>query len=149
MILFLDFDGVLHPQHDNEPTPADEIFCHLPRFETVMRDFPLVQIVITSMWRYQFSLEELKARFSPDIAERIIGTTRLTDRTNDSYLPARREWEILDWLADSKNKNTPWLALDDAAWQFDQHKDQLVPCIGYVGLDEAAEIRIREALATP
>lgn|GEM_PF-6444307 len=36
MILFLDFDGVLHPTHDGEPTPANEVFCHLPRFESVL-----------------------------------------------------------------------------------------------------------------
>lgn len=146
MILFLDFDGVLHPQHNGEPTPEEDVFCHLPRFEAVMRDFPRVQIVITSMWRYDFSLDKLKAKFSPDIAERIIGTTRLTDRTNDTYLPARREREILDWLADSGCETTPWLALDNAAWQFVQHKDQLVPCAWYVGLNEATEIRLREAL---
>ena len=56
MILFLDFDGVLHPlhdnvptpeNHDNVPTPADQLFCYLPRFEAVMRDFPMVKIVIS------------------------------------------------------------------------------------------------------
>ena len=146
MILFLDFDGVLHPEHMGEPTPADVIFCHLPRFEAVMRDFQAVKIVISSMWRYDFSLDELKARFSPDIAVRIIGTTRLSDRTDDTYLPARREKEILDWLAGSGYEATPWLALDDAVWQFDRHLNQLVPCTWYVGLDETAEARLRDAL---
>lgn len=146
MILFLDFDGVLHPEHMGEPTPADEIFCHLPRFEAVMRDFPSVKIVIASMWRYDFSLDKLKAKFSPDIAARIIGMTRLRDRMEDTYLPARREKEILDWLADSEYETAPWLALDDAAWQFDRYKDQLVSCTWYIGLDEAAELRLRESL---
>ena len=146
MILFLDFDGVLHPEHMGEPTPSDVIFCHLPRFEAVMRDFSAVKIVISSMWRYDFSLDELKARFSPDIAMRIIGTTRLADRTNDTYLPARREKEILAWLVDSGNETSPWLALDDAAWQFDLHLTKLVRCTWYIGLDEAAELRLREAL---
>lgn len=147
MILFLDFDGVLHPQHDGEPTPAAELFCHLPRFEAVMRDFSTVKIVITSMWRYDFSLDELKAKFSPDIAVRIIGTTRLTDRTDGSYLPARREREILDWLAASKLETCQWLALDDSVWQFDQHKKHLVSCSWYIGMDESVEIRLRAELA--
>jgi len=116
MILFLDFDGVLHPEHDGEPTPADQAFCHLPQFEAVMRDFPLVEIVISSMWRYQFSLDELRARFSPDIAVRIIGKTALTERIADKYLPARREGEILDWLAATGCTDSPWVALDDAVW---------------------------------
>ena len=145
-IIFLDIDGVLHPEHIDEPTPVDEVFCHLPRFEAVMRDFPAVRIVISSMWRYDFSLDELKARFSPDIAARIIGTTPLTDRTDITYLPARRENEILDWLADSGCEATPWLALDDAVWQFDQHVNRLVPCTWYIGLDDKAALKLREAL---
>lgn len=67
MLLFLDFDGVLHPQYDGEPTPVSELFCHLPRFESILQDFPSVEIVISSTWRNQFTLEELRSRFSPDI----------------------------------------------------------------------------------
>jgi hypothetical protein len=48
MILFLDFDGVLHPEYDGQAAPADVVFCHLPRFEAVMRDHPEVEIVISS-----------------------------------------------------------------------------------------------------
>lgn len=96
MILFLDFDGVLHPEYDGQATPADIVFCHLPRFEGVMRDYPKVEIVISSMWREQFPLAALRARFSPDIAARSIGTTPVTPRIDVQYLPARRETEILD-----------------------------------------------------
>ena len=49
MILFLDFDGVLHP----EPCDEDgEPFCNLPALEAILRDFPAVEIVISSMWRF-------------------------------------------------------------------------------------------------
>ena len=47
--MFLDFDGVLHPEYDGQATPADIVFCHLPRFEGVMRDYPKVEIVIRAM----------------------------------------------------------------------------------------------------
>lgn len=147
MILFLDFDGVLHPQHDGEPTPEDRVFCHLHRFETIMRDFPMVEIVISSMWRYQFSLDELRARFSPDIADRIIDATPQTERTEGEYLPARREGEILDWLAAAGREGSPWIAIDDAAWQFQQHRDKLVACTWYVGMDDTTETQLRAALA--
>ncbi|MHB8165307.1 MAG: HAD domain-containing protein [Sulfuricella sp.] len=145
-IIFLDFDGVLHPEYDGEPTPADRVFCHLPRFEAVMRDFPLVEIVISSMWRHQFTLDQLRARFSPDIAARIIGATSETDRIDGQYLPARREGEILEWLAATGRKNAPWIALDDAAWQFQQHRERIVASIGYIGLDDGVETRLRAAL---
>lgn len=148
MILFLDFDGVLHPEHDGEPTPTDLVFCHLPRFEAVMRDFPAVEIVISSMWRYEFTLPQLRARFSPDIARRIIDTTPLTERIDGKYLPARREGEILDWLAATGRENVPWVALDDATWQFHQYRDRVVACTWYVGLDDATTTKLRDALAS-
>ena len=96
MILFLDFDGVLHPEYDRQAAPADVAFCHLPRFEAVMCDHPEVEIVISSTWREQFPLDDLRARFSPDIAARIVGATPITPRIDGKYLPARREGEILD-----------------------------------------------------
>jgi hypothetical protein len=147
MILFLDFDGVLHPEHDGEPTPAKRVFCHLPRFEAVMRDFPAVEIVISSMWREQFSLDALRARFSPDIAARIIGATPLTPRVDGKYMPARREGEILDWLTAAGRTHEPWLAMDDATWQFQQHRDRLIACTWYGGMDDTAEATLRAKLA--
>lgn len=37
MILFLDFDGVLHPQYEDQPVPSDVVFCHLTRFTWSLR----------------------------------------------------------------------------------------------------------------
>ena len=111
-----------------------------------MRDFPDVEIIISSMWRYQFTIDQLRARFSPDIATRIIDTTPQTERVGGNYLPARREREILDWLVASGREDVSWIALDDAAWQFQQHRDRLVACTWYVGLDDAAGARLRSAL---
>jgi len=145
-ILFLDFDGVLHPQHDGEPTPVGRIFCHLPRFELVMRDFPYVRIVVSSTWRHQFTLDQLRARFSPDIAVRIIGVTPGVERVEGQYLPTQREDEILKWLTQNEGEDVQWVALDDAEWQFRRHRDRLVACTWYTGLDEDAEARLRTAL---
>lgn len=141
-ILFLDFDGVLHPQYVDMATPNDEVFCHLPLFESVMREFPLVQIVISSTWRYNFSLEKLCTRFSPDIADRIIGVT--PELEWDTSKSDQREREILAWLAE--NENSEWVALDDAANQFQQHRDRLVDCIWYIGFDEKVATKLRNAL---
>ncbi len=146
MLLFLDFDGVLHPQYDGVPTPVGEVFCHLSRFEEIMRDFPSVEIVISSTWRNQFTLEELRSRFSPDIAARIIGMTPQAEHADGNYLPTRREAEILDWLTTAGRTDAAWIALDDAAWQFDKHRERLVTCTWYVGLNDAVELQLRDAL---
>jgi len=57
-----------------------------------------------------------------------------------------REWEILTWLTVQGRSDEPWIALDDAAWQFKHHRNHLVACTGYVGLDVNAELRLRAAL---
>ena len=145
MILFLDFDGVLHPQYEDQLVPADVAFCHLPRFEAVMRDFPAVQIVISSSWREQFSLDNLRARFSADVAARIIGITPVFPAYHPRILE-QRESEILAWLVAEGRSSEPWLALDDADWQFQRHRDQLIACTGHVGLDASAEMTLRAVL---
>lgn len=145
-ILFLDFDGVLHPQHDGEPTPIDQVFCHLPRFEELMREFPRVEIVISSSWRRQFPLDQLRARFSREAAARIVGVTPEIEDVAGSYLYARREEEILAWLRENEGEDVKWLALDDAAWQFRRHRDCLVSCTWHTGLDNEAARRLRAAL---
>lgn len=146
MILFLDFDGVLHPEYEGQAVPIEVVFCHLHRFETIMRDHPDVEIVISSTWREQFALDALRARFSSDIAARIIGATPMISRGEDQYLAARRESEILAWLERAGRQDEPWLALDDAAWQFARHRDHLVACTRYSGLDDKAEASLRAKL---
>jgi hypothetical protein len=145
MILFLDFDGVLHPRYENGPVPEDVAFCHLPRFEAVMRDFPEVQIVISSTWREQFSLDKLRTWFSTDIAVRIIGTTPVFPADHPRSLE-QRESEILAWLVEQGRNSECWLAVDDSTWQFKHYRDHLVACICYVGLDRRAEVRLRAVL---
>lgn len=46
-VLFLDFDGVTHP----EVCTAEQLFCCLPLIEEVLRRRPGVDIVISSSWR--------------------------------------------------------------------------------------------------
>jgi hypothetical protein len=141
-LLFLDFDGVLHPQHEGQQVPEDMAFCHLPRLEALLRNFSEVEVVISSTWREQVKLESLKRHFSDDIAARIIGTTPVVNAGN-SVLFHRREIEILQWLADSGVTNSRWCALDDAHWQFLHHKENLVACKSYLGFDTDAENRLR------
>jgi hypothetical protein len=146
VILFLDFDGVLHPAYEAQAVPADVAFCHLPRFEAVLRDFPQVEIVISSLWRHQLPFDKLTARFSADIRRRIIGITPGLDDQAADYVPARREEEILGWLADNGRTGEPWIALDDAIWLFEKHRDRVVTCIHYRGFDDEAANALRARL---
>lgn len=55
-ILFLDFDGVLHPEHCHE----SRHFCSLPIMEEALRQVPECRVVITSTWRLEQPYEALR-----------------------------------------------------------------------------------------
>lgn len=126
-ILFLDFDGVMHP----EPCPKASFFCQLPLIEAVLRLHPQVEVVISSTWRYDHTLPELQAYFSPDIRPRVIGVTPTVARTdNEGWIPTHllqhhREWECRKWMRQHRPVNAPWLAIDDVSEWF-------LPCSEHV-----------------
>ncbi len=147
MILFLDFDGVLHPQFEGGMVPEDVAFCHRYAFEAVMRVFPSVQIVISSTWPLVFDLDNLRNRFSADIGGRIIGVTPSVESTRAIGIN-RREVEISKWLFANGMQAEPWLALDDAPWLFGSHRDRVVVCQSMVGFDAQVAIELRSRLST-
>lgn len=118
-VLFLDFDGVLH----SEPSLPKEAFTQLPLIEAVLRDFPAVDIVISSTWRLDWmgdadavAVAQLRRHFSPDIAPRVVGVTPFLGRLQENgldALPYTRELECCAWLRSNRPPHTPWLALDD------------------------------------
>lgn len=116
MLLFLDFDGVLHPFFPCEDRPDIESqpFSYRPRLEGVLREYRRVEIVICSDWRKSHSLEGLRGFFSEDIRPRILGVTPVLpkDRTGVGWVGIQHR-EALTWLEVQSMLNRPWVALDD------------------------------------
>lgn len=145
MILFLDFDGVLHP----DPCYDEKsLFCRAPRIESVLRDFPEVLVVISSTWRERRSLPELKSFFSSDISNRIIGTTPCWKDFSDLFEVIRyqRQTEVEAWLRESGEPWQSWIAIDDKAFLFKPFLTKLVKTDSSVGFDENAERELRKKL---
>lgn len=148
MILFLDFDGVLHPEPSYQ---NDEPFCRRPLFESVMRDFPKVEIVISSTWRETRTIDQLRALFSEDIAARILGVT-----PNWKNLPELvsvigqypRHVEIEGWLRQHQRSWESWVALDDRPYWFRPFLSNLVRCESAVALNEEVISHLRHKLLT-
>ncbi len=119
-ILFLDFDGVTHP----DPCRKDQYFRQSPLIENVLREHANVNVVISSSWRYDHQLSELQAFFSSDLRSRVIDVTPSVARTDDEgwiprdLLQHHREWECRKWIRQQRPLDTPWLAIDDAAEWF-------------------------------
>lgn len=121
MILFLDFDGVLHPVGSS---PQD-YFCRLPLLQRfLLEEAGGWRIVISSSWREYFEVDELKSHFAQELRPRILGATPPSD---DRRLRAvwgaqaqlfPREVEIRQYLSVRHPQARDWLALDDHAEWF-------------------------------
>lgn len=111
-VLFLDIDGVLHPE---SPTTLP-LFCFLRNFHRTMRRVDpdaRMPVVISSDWKLHHALIDLKMRFAPDLAQQIVGVT-----PDHFGLPdGNRESEITTWMAQHASQGD-WLAIDDRARWF-------------------------------
>ena len=145
MILFLDFDGVLHPEpcHDGA-----QLFCRLPLLESLLREFPEVVIVVSSTWRGTRTVEALRALFSDDIGRRVIGATPSWRDLPElvEMIGYQRQAEIEGWLRQAGIPWEKWVALDDKPWLYRPFLPNLVHCDRTVGVDEAAISRLRAKL---
>lgn len=114
-VVFIDFDGVTHP----EVCTAEKLFTCLPLIEDVLRLHPAVDVVISSSWRVQHPMEELRSYFSADIAPRVIDCTPVyVQHKCEPAAPMARQVECLTWL-NAHRPGQPWIALDDVPWLFE------------------------------
>lgn len=146
-VLCLDFDGVTHP----EPCHPEQEFCYLKRIEEVLREYPSVDIVISSSWRNHYSLQELRDFFAPDLAGRVVGMTPSIKRPSSNWLPGHapkfeREWEIETWMKENRSWDTPWLAVDDRPYWFRPDSSNLLVTQSKTGFTQDDQATLRAML---
>jgi hypothetical protein len=82
-VLFLDFDGVLHPTlediDDSDACIATPLFGWLPLLARSLEPHPDVAVVVHSTWRYNHDLDELQELLGP-LGARFLGATPLGPR---------------------------------------------------------------------
>jgi len=142
-ILFLDFDGVCHP----EGCLSARLFEKLPLIEAFLREQPHIEVVISSSWRAYRKLDDLRKHFSPDIATRVVGLTPILARR--AFLgsaeagPRVRELECLQWLQSSSQPDAMWVAIDDQAGLFTPGCTNLITTKSTTGFTEDDLVRLR------
>ncbi|BEU98660.1 hypothetical protein ACDW_43660 (plasmid) [Acidovorax sp. DW039] len=144
-ILFLDFDGVLHPEHCH----GSRHFCCLPVLEDTLRQVPQWQVVISSTWRLQKPFDQLRDRFSKDIAPRVIANTPRFNTLDDvpsTLVSYEREAECHAWLKANELSYLPWLALDDRSWLFRPFCKSLILVNGKTGLTPSGGDQLKERM---
>lgn len=150
MILFLDYDGVLHPDEVHwdhrqgiilrtdllPPEHANtELFCYMDALEAILSDFPDVQIVLSTSWVSGIGYSRSRRRLSPALRKRVISATYHSKYTPRWGKLSRYE-QILDHVG-RHQLGLDWLALDDDAvgWP-DIAFDNLVLCHGHRGIGD-------------
>lgn len=68
-LLFLDFDGVRHPEKPGESLP----FEWVPEVATLLSEAPDVMIAVHSSWAERFQLDELREFLGP-VGSRLVGS---------------------------------------------------------------------------
>jgi hypothetical protein len=138
MIVFLDFDGVMHPTYASEK----DYFCQRHLFESTISSYPELRVVISSAWRKDMPLDVLKELFSESIRERIIDITPTIDNEISGYW---RYEEIRLWVRLQRFEGS-WLAIDDAVHEFPPECKQLIACDIQHGFDAHAAEKLKIAI---
>ena len=140
MIVFLDFDGVL--RRDSSPPSCFQTDC-LTHFESAIRPFDDIEIVISSTWRVAVSLNEIRRFFSSDIGPRIIGSTPELDME----MRHQRFCEIIAYLDARDRKDETWLAIDDSPELFPADAPVLITQSDQ-GFNGECALRLRQTILT-
>ncbi|MCX7193919.1 MAG: HAD domain-containing protein [Proteobacteria bacterium] len=110
MLIFLDFDGVLHPM----PRLSESFFCRADLFWEILRACPDVQVVFSSSWRNFHAHDELvefvTSGGGEDLSHRFIG---FTPSVKAETCLGQRDIEIKCWLEANSNYADKWIAIDD------------------------------------
>jgi len=120
VILYLDYDGVLHRggatvsrRHGVLPTHAGaRLFEYAHLLADDLADFPLVKIVLSTSWQLWRGFEVARRQLPPVLAERVVGGTF------HSRVHSKQEWRntprgMQIWNDVQSRQPKTWLALDD------------------------------------
>lgn len=143
-VLYLDFDGPLHPwpvyrtPDGIELRAEGALFMHASVLTAVLTPYPDVRIVLSTSWVVTQGLEAACAYLPPALKERVIGGT---------WEPELDEFDPMSWRRLTRyeqihrhalrHQQTHWLALDDdnGGWP-DSELVKLVHCHNMRGLGD-------------
>jgi hypothetical protein len=139
MILFLDFDGVLHPEYvyleNGRPMLKGEgtLFMWAPLLVEALAPFPNVRIVLSTTWVRRRGFHRAKKVLPDALARRVVGATWHTDMLHMGWGEHTRYGQIAGHVM--RAHLSDWVAIDDDdyGWQ-DSARERLVHTDGVLGL---------------
>lgn len=154
-VLYLDFDGVLHPSEvylrHGVPTlicddPYASLFCWAPMLESILADFPSVKIRLSTSWVKVKSFDYARQRLPESLQARVTGGTFHKRMGIHEFEFMTRFQQI---KADASRQGLArWIAIDDDAYGWpEKERDRLILTDGDYGLLQAkAQLELREKL---
>lgn len=157
-VLFLDFDGVLHPPEVHNTTDGPELmtpgrlFMHAHILQEILGYHPEVRIVLSTSWVGRLGFDRTKAYLPPKLQARVIGTTHRDTRQVGTYSFDSRDrmtrFQQI-WRNVYRQQIENWVALDDLhgsteVWPAG-FEDHLILCSGTMGL---GDLDVQAALNT-
>lgn len=165
MILFLDFDGVLHPdevywyrQHGivlrTDLLPPEfanhTLFGYSPILEDLLVGFPSVRIILSTSWVPTLDYRTARVRLPVSLQNRVIASTFHTQHT--PYWHWQTRFQQIITCAEYRKLGDQWLAIDNDAdgWPDDQ-RHHLVLTDDNLGISDPqtqAELRSKLTVLT-
>jgi hypothetical protein len=154
--LFLDLDGVLHPdavyrgKHGLELRAPGYLMMHAHILARILGRHPHVDIVLSTSWVRELGYDKTLSKLPESIRERVIGATwhrhMKTESGYDPFSHMTRFEQIISHVR--RNAVQHWLALDDLHsgtedWPED-FQDHLILCNSDLGL---ADPEVQENLS--
>lgn len=130
ILIFLDFDGVLHPYDRGT-------FEFVDNFQRLLDKHPTAKVVISSSWRMNYTLDELKRFFDEEYRDAIIGMTPESSSGD-------RDIEILEFL--EKNPARSFIAIDDDRRLYPTNPSWLFVVPAKLGLNDSVAHTLAQTL---
>lgn len=119
-MLYLDFDGVLHPEdvrvsrrsgpYVHSPS-GRELFEHADLLVAMLEPYPRLKVVLSTSWAQHYGVRRAAARLPEALRERCIGGTVHSSVRRGRYAEIPRGRQVLNDVA--RRKPSQWLAIDD------------------------------------
>ena len=153
-VLFLDFDGVLHPDavylNRQGPTLKAEgtLFMWAPILTNLLVDFPMISLVLSTSWVRHLGYKRALAYLPVELQQRVIGATWHSSMAknwmDENLWDGKSRYDQICRYA-ARSQLGEWIALDDdiQGWAEDSAQ-RLIACTPDLGLSAAqtqAELR--------
>lgn len=155
-VLFLDFDGVLHPDavylNRQGPTLKAEgaLFMWAPILAQVLGEFPMVSVVLSTSWVRYLGHKRALGYLPSELGNRVIGATWHSSMAkgwaDENVWDGKTRYDQICRYA-ARSQLQHWIALDDdvQGWAEDsaQHLVACAPDLGLSSAQTQSQLRFR------